>query len=145
MAGKFAIRRAAGGEGEEIVRLVLSVVQEVYGHLIAEIPPPLADWDRSWVAVGSSGLVGVGLAGADWIEDLWVSADHRGMGIGTGLLSALEMEIAAGGHDTAKLRVVAENHRAQAFYAAHGWRETARYPHEKWGFTMADMVKHLEV
>src|SRR5262245_22720791 len=123
MAATYTLRRATTDDVKAINALVLSVVREMYGHLIAEIPPPDDDWTQGWVAEGAQGLLGVGLTGADKIDDLWILAAYRGSGIGSALLSVLEKEIAGRGHAVGKLRVVAENMRARRFYARHGWRE----------------------
>ena len=85
------------------------------------------------------------LTDAEWLDDLWVEKEHRGRNLGRQLLTLAEEEIAARGHDRARLRVVAENVAAILFYTAHGWREERRYPHERYGFDVAEMIKYLDV
>jgi GNAT superfamily N-acetyltransferase len=135
MAPEFSVRRATASDVEAMRYTVHVIMCEVYGHLTPELPPPPEDdWSRGWVAKSPHGLIGVGLTGNDTIDDLWVLAAHRGSGVGSVLLSALETEIAERGYALAKLRVVAENARARKFYAKHGWREVKTYPHERWNF-----------
>jgi ribosomal protein S18 acetylase RimI-like enzyme len=143
MAASIHIRRADRSESEAIASLVLIVVREVYGHLIADIPFPATDWSTSWVAVAEDEIVGVALAEDDRVEDLWILPKYRGVSIGRDLLDAAEGDIASCGHAVARLRVVAENSRARAFYTRHGWSDVRTYPHERFGFPVVDMVKRL--
>src|SRR5262249_6100189 len=134
MDSRFTVRRATDADVSAIVRLVKSVVHEKYGHLIPEIPEPVDEWRNALIAGADGVIVGVGLSGGDWIDDLWVQSSHRNAGIGFALLTGLEAEIAARAHREAKLRVFAENVDARRFYRRHGWRESITYPHERWGF-----------
>ena len=88
-------------------------------------------------------VVGVGLADGDYVDDLWLRPQFRGLQIGGALLTKLESQIANDGYSSARLRVVADNEGARRFYARRGWRETRVYPHERWGFDMVDMCKDL--
>ena len=138
------IRPAVAADLPAIERLVLAVAREVYGHLFPDgLPRPEGNWSRALVAEQDGRIVGVIVADDDWIEDLWVAKRYRGRGIGRRLLAAGERQIAARGHTLAHLRVVAGNEPARRFYAAHGWAETSPYPHERWGFTMVDLIKPL--
>ncbi len=138
------IRPAVAADLPAIERLVLAVAREVYGHLFQDdLPRPEGNWMKALVAEQDHRIVGVIVADDDWIEDLWVGGPYRGRGVGSRLLAAGEQQIAARGHTLAHLRVVAENERARGFYAAHGWAETSPYPHERWGFTMVDLIKPL--
>jgi ribosomal protein S18 acetylase RimI-like enzyme len=136
-------RRALDADVKSITALVNEVFTEKYGHLFER--PPLADaeapWAKSWVAEIDGKLVGVGLAVGDWITDVWLKSQVRGLGIGTTLLSLLETQVANEGHTRVYLRVVGENELAIRFYLTHGWKEAARYPHERWGLEMLNMVK----
>jgi GNAT superfamily N-acetyltransferase len=138
------IRSAGDSDKAGIEQLVLDVVREVYGDLFPEATPHRADnWRGGLLAEANSGIVGVVVADDDWVEDLWVTKEHRRRGIGSVLLSAAERQIAERGHTEARLRVVARNLEARRFYAAQGWAETESYPHEKWGFAMVELVKAL--
>lgn len=140
------VRPAETDDAAQISGLVSDVVRELYGHLFDGEPPFPADPDPpvgGWVAVADGSVVGVGAGDGDYIDDLWLRPGYRGRKIGSALLSTLESQIRKGGHSRARLRVVAENHRARGFFARRGWRETRIYPHERWGFPMVDMHKDL--
>ncbi len=79
-------------------------------------------------AVVGEGVPGVGVAGfvtvhGDEVEQVHVSAAHRGSGIATDLLSDGEHRVAAAGHSEAWLAVVAGNARALRFYERQGWSD----------------------
>jgi ribosomal protein S18 acetylase RimI-like enzyme len=135
------IRRAEPEERDQLGAFVLMITDEVYGYLWKM--PSLAgargvvagsirnqDWSRAWVAFEDEILVGAVLTEAEWIEDLWVSKEYRGRGIGRQLLSRGEAEIAARGYQTLRLRVVKANSRATGFYERLGWKIEKEFPHE---------------
>jgi DNA-binding MarR family transcriptional regulator/GNAT superfamily N-acetyltransferase len=65
--------------------------------------------------------------GTGEIMRMWVDRAHRGLGIGTRILEALEEQAAALGHRSVRLytnRALAE---AKAMYAANGYAEIGRY------------------
>jgi GNAT superfamily N-acetyltransferase len=139
------IRPALDGDLADIERLVVAVVDEVYGHLFhGKPPPPEGNWARGLLAELDGRVIGVVVAEDDWIEDLWVARDHRNRGVGRLLLTAAERQIAGRGHRRGHLRVVAENATARRFYRTNGWSEASAYPHEKWGVTMLDLTKSVE-
>jgi GNAT superfamily N-acetyltransferase len=141
---EVVVRPATAADLPAIERLVFEVAREVYGHLFHhDVPRPEGKWSKALVALQDGRIVGVIVADDDWVEDLWVAAPYRGSGVGSRLLAAGEHQIAARGHGVAHLRVVADNERARRFYAARGWAETSPYPHERWGFTMLDLIKRL--
>jgi GNAT superfamily N-acetyltransferase len=144
---RVAIRRAEDADVETIVSLVQDVFAEKYGHLFEGTTPPPVDttaWTSGWVVEINGRIVGVGLAIGDWVTDVWLNPQFRGLGAGASLLDLLETQIAQDGHTTARLRVVGENEAALRFYSNHGWQASMRYPHEKWGFEMVNMVKHFD-
>ncbi|RNJ26278.1 GNAT family N-acetyltransferase [Halosegnis longus] len=55
------------------------------------------------------------------IENLYVTAPHRGNGIGTALLEAAVDALREGGADRIALDVLAANERARSFYRDHGF------------------------
>jgi GNAT superfamily N-acetyltransferase len=59
----------------------------------------------------------------DEVEQVFVSAAHRGKGVADALLAEGERRVRANGHDEAWLAVVAGNARARAFYERQGWRD----------------------
>jgi ribosomal protein S18 acetylase RimI-like enzyme len=140
------IRRPAPSEHHAVRALVQTVVDEVYGGVWAS--PPLhideEDWWLAWVAVSESKIVGMVLTTEEWISDLWVVREHRNQGIGGQLLSRGEVEIAARGHSTARLRVVQSNVRAVSFYDRLGWRVAREFRHETLPIGMLEMSKVLE-
>ena len=141
------IRKCRRSDVDGIRSLVTAVVREVYGRMLPagfEVERD-TDWEPAWVADIPGRLVAVMLTHGEWLEDLWIEKDHRGLGIGGRLLAIAEQEIAARGFARARLRVVAENAAARAFYARRGWREDRRYPHERHGFDMVDMSKELSI
>ncbi|MEU4365140.1 GNAT family N-acetyltransferase [Promicromonospora sp. NPDC023987] len=75
-------------------------------------------------AVADGGVVGFVTVHGDEIEQVFVSAAHRGSGIAADLLSEGEDRVAAAGHAEAWLAVVAGNGRARRFYERQGWSDT---------------------
>jgi GNAT superfamily N-acetyltransferase len=70
------------------------------------------------------GAAGWTWAGAGYLDQLWVRADRRGVGIGTRLLETFETEARARG---CGLMVVAtHSFQAPVFYARHGYVEQGR-------------------
>ena len=142
----IVIRPAGYSDVASIEHLVLNVVREVYGDLFPEAAPHRAgNWRGGLLAEIDGRIVGVVLSDDDWVEDLWVTKEHRRRGIGSALLSAAERQIAKRDHTEARLRVVARNLEARRFYGERGWAEMMSYPHESWGFTMVEMAKALPV
>jgi ribosomal protein S18 acetylase RimI-like enzyme len=70
------------------------------------------------------------LTQAQWIDDLWVSREYRGQGIGQQLLARGEAEIKARDYSTLRLRVVKTNSRAVRFYERLGWKVEKEFLHE---------------
>jgi GNAT superfamily N-acetyltransferase len=140
------IRSARDPDEAGIKQLVRDVVREVYGDLFpAAAGHRAGNWRGGLLAEIDGRVVGVAVADDDWVEDLWVTKEHRRRGIGGVLLAAAERRIAERGHAEARLRVVARNFEARRFYVAHGWAEAESYPREWWGFAMLEMVKVLAV
>ena len=57
------------------------------------------------------------------VEQVYVSADHRGTGVAQALMAEAERQVRANGHGRAWLAVVAGNARARAFYERSGWSD----------------------
>lgn len=147
MSRDIEIRQASKSDAPVIVALIEGIVDEVYGHLVESPPPIPADLVSvcdCWVAESDGEIVGVGIAEGDYVEDLWVSAQKRGQGIGATILSKLEERICSEGYKTARLRVVAENENARRFYRREGWLEVRTYEHERDHHLMVDCEKALE-
>lgn len=77
--------------------------------------------DDTVVAVVDGHLGGFVMVAADEIEQLYVSASHRGQGVADLLIAEGERAIKDGGHPRAWLAVVAGNTRARRFYERRGW------------------------
>jgi ribosomal protein S18 acetylase RimI-like enzyme len=139
------IRRQEPSEHHAVGTLVRTVVDEVYGGVWAA--PRLhideEDWSLAWVAVSESKIVGMVLTNQEWVSDLWVLREYRNEGVGRQLLSRGEVEIAAQGYFTARLRVVKSNVRAVSFYNRLGWKVAREFPHETLPIGMLEMSKVL--
>lgn len=68
-------------------------------------------------------VVGFVMVVGDEVEQVYLSADHRGAGIADVLLDEAERQVSAAGHDRAWLAVVAGNARARSFYRRRGWSD----------------------
>lgn len=80
---------------------------------------------RTRVAEDESGdlVHGFVVIDGDRIEQLYVLAAVRGIGIGRALLRHAEQSIARGGHPHARLAIVPGNTRARAIVEQAGWRD----------------------
>jgi len=77
-------------------------------------------------------LVGESLAGFvkvvdDEVEQVYVSAAHRGSGVAGVLLGEAERQVAAEGYAEAWLAVAAGNARARHFYERSGWSDAGLF------------------
>lgn len=139
--------KCAKAEGVHSAKaLITEVVEEVYGHVIDDIPSTITSDDlltNSVLAFVDQHLVGVGLTVDDVVDDIWLSVGARGTGVGAELLSVLEKQIVDRGYRTASLRVLEENTRACRFYEKHGWLAGQRYLHERLGVKMIAYSKSL--
>jgi ribosomal protein S18 acetylase RimI-like enzyme len=98
-----------------------------------------------WVAERGGAVVGFVHQEGDFINALHVLAAHARQGVGARLMDHAEAEIAAAGLESVRLETDTFNLRSQAFYAARGFHEAARYPDEEWdsGLTTLLLVKPL--
>ncbi|MCJ1706303.1 GNAT family N-acetyltransferase [Microbacterium sp. VKM Ac-2923] len=107
-------------------------------RLRGEKPPDAERLGDAWVALRNDRVVGFSSAGpardADLTESvvelyaLYVLAAHHGTGVGAALLQA------ALGPGSASLWVLADNPRARAFYAKHGFApDGAARVDDRWG------------
>jgi GNAT superfamily N-acetyltransferase len=85
--------------------------------------------DRTVVADVDGRVAGFAMVHGDEVEQMYVSADHRGTGVAGLLLSEAEQRVAAGGHARAWLAVVAGNARARRFYERCGWNDDGLFEH----------------
>jgi ribosomal protein S18 acetylase RimI-like enzyme len=66
----------------------------------------------------------------DEVEQVYVSSAHRGRGMADALMEAAERQLAAAGHPSAWLAVVAGNQRARRFYERRGWTDGGLFDHQ---------------
>ena len=91
---------------------------------------PLRVADTS-VAVSDGGdLLGFVMVVGDEVEQVFVGRPARGTDLAARLLGEAERRVAAAGHATAWLAVVAGNARARRFYEKHGWVDRGDLPYE---------------
>ncbi|WP_328474970.1 GNAT family N-acetyltransferase [Actinoplanes sp. NBC_00393] len=82
---------------------------------------------RTTVASADGAIAGFVTIAGDEVEQVFVDAASRGSGIADALLTAAEQQIAAAGHQTAWLAVVAGNTRARRFYERRGWTDDGAF------------------
>lgn len=75
------------------------------------------------VAIVDDEVAGFVMVVDDEVEQVYVSAHHRGTGVAVALLAEAERLVEAGGYDRAWLAVVAGNVRARRFYQRNGWTD----------------------
>jgi GNAT superfamily N-acetyltransferase len=79
--------------------------------------------DDTVVAVVDGAVAGFIMIADDEVEQVYVSAAHRGTGVAAALLAEAERLVGASGHSQAWLAVVPGNTRARRFYERNGWRD----------------------
>jgi ribosomal protein S18 acetylase RimI-like enzyme len=91
--------------------------------------------DTTVAVAGNDEVAGFIMVVGDEVEQVYVSANHRGTGVAALLLTEAERQVAAAGHDRAWLAVVAGNARARRFYERSGWTDEGPfdYPAEDAG------------
>jgi ribosomal protein S18 acetylase RimI-like enzyme len=107
-----------GGVPDELVRIR---TPENFVHRATAIQP------HTTLAVLDGTVVGFVAVAGDEIDQLFVDAAARGVGIADILLQAGEEQIAAAGHAGAWLAVVATNARARRFYERNGWSDGGEF------------------
>ena len=79
------------------------------------------------VAAVDSEVVGFTMVVADELEQIYVAAAQRGLGVADALISDAEHRIRAAGYGHAWLAVVPGNTRARRFYERRGWTDEGRF------------------
>jgi GNAT superfamily N-acetyltransferase len=82
---------------------------------------------RTTLAVVGDDVAGFVMVSGTEIEQVYVSAAHRGSGVAGVLLTEAERQVRAAGHDTAWFAVVAGNGRARRFYERSGWTDDGMF------------------
>ncbi len=75
------------------------------------------------VASVDGAVAGFVMVVGDEVEQVYVSARHRGTGVAALLMAEAERQVRANGHPKAWLAVVAGNARARSFYERSGWHD----------------------
>lgn len=84
---------------------------------------------KTTVAMVGAELAGFVMVSGDEVEQLYVGARHRGIGVADTLLSHAERRIKAAGHATAWLAVVPRNASARRLYERMGWTDEGPFEH----------------
>jgi GNAT superfamily N-acetyltransferase len=85
------------------------------------------------VAVVGDQVAGFVMVVGDEVEQVYVSAAHRGTGIAGLLLAEAERQVRAAGYGQAWLAVVAGNARARRFYERSGWTDGGAFDYHAGG------------
>lgn len=83
--------------------------------------------DDTVVAVVGDDVAGFVMVVDDEVEQVYVSARHRGTGVANALLTEAERLVGQNGHHRAWLAVVAGNARARRFYERRGWTDEGEF------------------
>jgi GNAT superfamily N-acetyltransferase len=132
----FSLRPASAGDAEAVARIWYDGWCDGHlGHvseaLVAARTPesfraraPQRVGDTT-VAVDGAGdeVAGFVMVVGDEVEQVYVSAGHRGSGVAGLLLAEAERLVAVAGHRRAWLAVAAGNARARRFYERCGWTD----------------------
>ena len=147
------LRFATRGDAVAIARIwhdgwQVAHLGNVPGELIAARTPESfveRAADRAAHADGEAKTVVADVGGAvagfvmvldDEVEQVYVDAGFRGSAVSPALLAEAERLVAAGGHETAWLAVVAGNTRARRYYERHGWTDGGPFDHHAPGGIM---------
>jgi ribosomal protein S18 acetylase RimI-like enzyme len=82
------------------------------------------------VAIVDGAVAGFVMVVDDEVEQVYVSAGHRGSGVAAVLLAEAQRMVAVNGHERAWLAVVAGNVRARRFYHRNGWSDEGLFDHQ---------------
>ncbi len=79
------------------------------------------------VALSGESVAGFVMVVDDEVEQVYVSAAHRGSGVAGVLLAEAERQVAAEGYAEAWLAVAPGNARARSFYERNGWSDAGMF------------------
>ncbi|HET8726978.1 MAG TPA: GNAT family N-acetyltransferase [Alphaproteobacteria bacterium] len=133
-----AVRRAASGDLDPLAELWWVAWRATYppllpSELVALFHKGLlrdqleAALPATLLAEIGGRLAGFAFRADNLVDNLWVLPSLQRQGVGAALLGRTAAIIADEGYAFARLRCVAANRRARAFYRGQGWRE-ARFP-----------------
>jgi len=132
------LRRARAGDATEVAEIWRLGWRD--GHL-GLVPQELVEarTDESFraraseragemtVAVVDGAVAGFIVVVKDEVEQVYVSARHRGTGVAGALMGEAERQVRANGHSKGWLAVASGNARARAFYERAGWRDEGAF------------------
>lgn len=81
------------------------------------------------VALVDGEVVGFVMVDRDEVDQVYVSARFRGLGVADALMADADARLRASGHARAWLAVVAGNARARRFYERLGWTDDGPFEH----------------
>ena len=131
---QVAIRKATPADTDQIAEIWRSGWQD--GHR-GFVPPELVKArteesfrtrtsdrvDDTTVATVDGEIAGFAMVVDDEVEQVYVSARHRGSGVAAILMNEAERQVRTNGYQMAWLAVVVGNARARAFYEKAGWQD----------------------
>ena len=79
------------------------------------------------VAIAGGEVAGFVMVVGDELEQVYVSADHRGSGVAAVLIAEAERQVKANGYAEAWLAVATGNARARRFYERSGWTDAGAF------------------
>lgn len=83
--------------------------------------------EETTVALAGDEVAGFVMVVDDEVEQVYVSADHRGSGVAGTLLAEAERQVMGNGHASAWLAVATGNLRARRFYERSGWTDAGAF------------------
>lgn len=86
--------------------------------------------DDTTVLTVDGAVAGFVMVVGDEVEQVYVSAAHRGSGTADALLAEAERIVRVHGFTSAWLAVVPGNERARAFYERRGWSDEGRFAYD---------------
>jgi len=91
------------------------------------MPTRVTPDDNITVALVQGQIAGFVMVVDNEVEQVYVSALHRGKGVADVLMADAERQIKDGGYSSAWLAVVAGNARARRFYERRGWSDSGLF------------------
>lgn len=126
-----AVRRATPADLPALRAIQTAALVEPWPDLLA----PATESGATLVLEDSDTVVGYAVAvgaegGPAYVPELAVAPAHQGTGHGSTLLAGLLDRLAAAGHTSVRVTVLADDDRAVGFYRANGFRVLERRPDE---------------
>jgi GNAT superfamily N-acetyltransferase len=131
----YRLRPAVAGDAPAVAEIWLAGWRDGHlGHVpdaLVRVRTPESFTARAAERVGDTTVAvtdddvvaGFVMVVGDEVEQVYVSADHRGTGVAGVLLAEAVRRVGAGGHRLAWLAVATGNGRARRFYERCGWTD----------------------